>query len=138
MNEQENTKLVKRLYEHFKSGDTEGFLNMFSDDVSWETPVIENTPYNGKITGRENLANWLTAFSEAEDMSVFEQNEFIAQGDKVVVLGFAKSRAKSTNKEHTTNIVHIFTVKNGEITEFTEFFDTAVVEKAHTSSAQAA
>lgn len=134
MNEQENTKLVKRVYELFKSGDVEGFLNMFSDDVSWETPVIENTPFNGKISGKENLANWITAYSEAEEMTVFEQDEFIAQGDRVVMLGHCKTRTKSTNKEFATNLVHILTVKDGKVTEFLELFDTAVVEKAYTAA----
>ena len=137
MNEQENTKLVKRGYELFKSGDVEEFLNMFSDDVSWETPVIENTPFNGKITGKENLVKWLTAYNEAEEMTVFEQNEFIAQGDRVVMLGHCETRTKTTKKEFATNLVHIFTVKDGKITGFLELFDTAAVEKAYTS-AQAA
>ena len=73
MPEQENTKLVKRGYELFKSGDLEGFLNMFSDDVSWETPVLENKPFNGKISGKENLVNWLTAYHEAEEMTVLNR-----------------------------------------------------------------
>ena len=137
MNEQENTKLAKRVYELFKSGDVEGFLNMFSDDVSWETPKVENTPFNGKISGKENLVNWITAYNEAEEMTVFEQDEFIAQGDKVVMLGHCETRTKSTNKEFATNLVHIMTVKDGKITGFLELFDTAVVEKAYTS-AQAA
>ncbi len=53
MNEQENTKLAKRVYELVKSGDVEGFLNMFSDDVSWETPKVENTPFNGKSAAKK-------------------------------------------------------------------------------------
>ncbi len=137
MNEQENTKLVKRVYELFKSGDVEGFLNMFSDDVSWETPKVENTPFNGKISGKENLVNWITAYSEAEEMTVFEQDEFIAQGDRVVMLGHCETRTKSTNKEYATNLVHIMTVKDGKVTGFLELFDTAAAEKAYTS-AQAA
>ena len=137
MNEQENTKLVKRVYEMFKSGDVEGFLSMFSDDVSWETPVIENTPFNGKISGKENLVKWLTAYNEAEEMTVFEQDEFIAQGDRVVMLGHSETRGKSTNKEFATNLVHIMTVKDGKVTEFLELFDSAAVEKAYTA-AQAA
>lgn len=137
MNEQENTKLVKRAYELFKSGDIEAFLNMFSDDVSWETPTIENTPFNGKISGKENLANWITAYSEAEEMTVFEQDEFIAQGDKVVVLGHCETRTKATNKNFATNLVQIMTVKDGKITGFLELFDTAAAEKAYTA-AQAA
>ncbi len=134
MNEQENTKLVKRAYELFKSGDLEGFLNMFSDDVSWETPKVENTPFGGKVSGKENLANWITEFNETEEMSVFEQDEFIAQGDKVVVLGRVEARSKATNNEYSTNIVHIMTVKDGKITGFLELLDTAAAEKAYTSA----
>ena len=137
MNEQENTKLVKRVYELFKSGDVEGFLNMFSDDVSWETPKVENTPFNGKISGKENLVNWITAYNEAEEMTVFEQDEFIAQGDKVVMLGHCETRTKAANKEFATNLVHIMTVKDGKVTEFLELLDTAAAKKAYTS-AQAA
>ncbi len=70
MNEGENTRTATRVYELFKSGDVEGFLNMFSDDVSWETPKVENTPFNGKISGHENLVNWITMYSEAEEMLV--------------------------------------------------------------------
>jgi ketosteroid isomerase-like protein len=138
MNEQENTQLVKRVYEMFKTGDVEGFLNMFSDDVSWETPVIENTPFNGKITGKENLVKWLTAYTAAEEMTVFEQDEFIAQGDRVVMLGHCETRTKTTNKEFATKLVHIMTVKDGKVTGFLELFDTAAVEKAYTAAAQAA
>jgi len=137
MNEQENTKLAKRVYELFKSGDVEGFLNMFSDDVSWETPKVENTPYNGKIKGKENLVKWITGFTEAEEMTVFEQDEFIAQGNRIVMLGHCENRVKSTNKEYETHLVHIFTIKDGKITEFLILFDTAASEKAYTS-AQAA
>ena len=134
MNEQENTKLVKRVYELFKSGDVEGFLKMFSDDVSWETPKVENTPFNGKISGHKNLVNWITMYSEAEEMLVFEQDEFIAQGDKVVVLGHGTARTKSTNKEYATNLVHILTVKDDKITGFLELFDTAAAEKAYAAA----
>jgi len=137
MNEQENTKLVKRIYELFKSGDIEGFLDMLSDDITWETPKVENSPFRGKISGKENFIKWMTEYSEAEEMTVFEQDEFIAQGDRVVVLGHGEIRTKATNKEYATNFVHIMTVKDGKITEFLELLDTAAAEKAYTA-AQAA
>jgi len=70
-------------------------------------------------------------------MTVFEQDEFIAQGDRVVTLGHCETRTKSTNKEYATNFVHIMTVKDGKITSFLELLDTAAAEKAYTS-AQAA
>ena len=44
MNEQENTKIAKQLYETFNSSDVEGFLNLFWEDASWNSPDIENLP----------------------------------------------------------------------------------------------
>lgn len=134
MNEQENTKLVKRSYELFKSGDIETLLSLYSEDISWEVPEVENSKIGGKISGRENVANWFKSFDETEELLKFEQNEFISQGDKVVVLGHFKARIKSTNKEYTSDYVQISTVKDGKITGFLEFFDTAAAEKANTAT----
>ncbi len=137
MNEQENTKLVQKTYELFKSGDIETLLNMYSDDISWETPKVENSPFGGKISGRDKVADFFTRVDEHEEFSVFEPTEFIAQGDKVVVLGHSTARVKSTNKELTLEFVHIVTVADGKITGFYEFFDTAAAGTAYLA-AQAA
>ncbi len=137
MNEHENTNLVKKTYELFKSGDIETLLGMYSDDVSWETPVVENAPFTGKSSGRDKVAEFFTSLNENEEISVFEQTEFISQGDKVVVLGNYSSRIKSTNKEYASDFVHVVTVADGKITGFYEFFDNAAAARAYTN-AQAA
>ena len=137
MNEQENTKLVQKTYELFKSGDIETLLGMYSDDISWETPKVENSPFGGKISGREKVAEFFTTLDKHEEFSVFEPTEFIAQGDKVVVLGHSKARVKSTNKELTLEFAHIVTVADGKISGFYEFFDTSAAARAY-AAAQAA
>lgn len=45
MNEQENTKIVRQAYEHFKSGNIPAFLDLYADDVDFELPEIENVRY---------------------------------------------------------------------------------------------
>ena len=137
MNEQENAKLVAKTYELFKSGDIETLLGMYSDDVSWETPKVENMPFGGKVSGRDKVTEFFTLLDETEENLTFETKEFIAQGDKVVVLGHSTTRIKSTNKELTLEFAHIVTVADGKITGFYEFFDTAAAAKAYTT-AQAA
>lgn len=134
MNEQENTQLVRKSYELFNSGDIETLLGMYSNDVSWETPKVENSPLGGKISGRESVMDFFTRLDENEEFSMFEAKEFIAQGDKVVVLGHFVSRVKSTNKQFASDFAHIVTVVDGKITGFYELFDTAAAEKAHTSA----
>ena len=134
MHEQENTQLVRKTYELFNSGDIETLLGMYADDISWETPLVENTPLGGKINGRESLVDFFTRLGETEEFSVFEAKEFIAQGDKVVVIGNFVSRVKSTNKQFASDFAHIVTVADGKIAGFYEFFDTAAAGKAHTLS----
>lgn len=137
MNEQENTKLVQKTYELFKSGDIETLLGMYSDDVSWETPKVENAPFGGKISGRANVAEFFMRLDEAEECLTLEPTEFIAQDNKVVVLGHFVWRIKATNKKYASNFAHVVTVADGKITGFYEFFDNAAATIAYTA-AQAA
>ncbi|MEO7674658.1 MAG: nuclear transport factor 2 family protein [Pyrinomonadaceae bacterium] len=137
MNEQENTDIVRRTYELFKSGDIETLFSMYSDDVVWHVPEMENVPYAGTITGRQNVVDFFALLDETEENLTFDTREFIAQGDKVVVSGNFSWRVKSTNKEYASEFAHIVTVGGGKITGFHEYLDTAARSKAHTA-AQAA
>jgi ketosteroid isomerase-like protein len=134
MNEQENTKLVGQMYETFMAGDVEGFLNLFSDDAAWHSPEIENVPLNGKFSGRENLAGFISGIDEYEEFLKMEPTEFIAQGDRVVVLGNFTARSKKTNKQYATDFAHIITVKDGKVISFLEFFDNAAAGRAHSAA----
>ncbi len=131
MKEQENTQLARKMYELFNSGDIGKLLEMYAEDVSWETPKVENAPIGGKISGRENVAEFFIRLDESEECLAFEQTEFITQGDKVVVLGHFAWRIKSTNKEYASDYVHIITVADGKITGLCEFFDNAATGRAY-------
>jgi uncharacterized protein len=137
MNEEANTKVVQQAYEFFKSGDIGGLLNQFSDNISWLVPEMENVPYAGKINGRESVTDFFALLDKTEENLTFDRNEFVAQGDKVVVLGNFSWRVKSTNKRYASDFTHVFTLRDGKITGFHEYLDTAARIKAHTA-AQAA
>ncbi len=137
MNEQENKKVAEKLYETFNSGDVEGFLNIFSEDASWNSPKIENVPIETNVTGRDNIGKFFTEIDEHEEFLKIQPNEYIAQGDKVVVLGDLSVRSKTTNKQYDSGFVHIITVKDGKVVSFLEYFDNAAAGKAH-SAARAA
>ncbi len=137
MNEQENTKTAKQMYETFNNGDIEGFLNLFSEDVSWHSPQVENIPLDTKFKGRDNLAAFLSGIDKYEEFLKIEPKEFIAQEDRVVILGDYLVRSKTTNNQYASGLAHIITVRNGKIVSFLEFFDNAAAGKAH-SAAKAA
>ncbi len=134
MKEQENTKVAEQLYETFNSGDVEGFLNLFSEDASWDSPDMENVPLETTFTGRDNIGKFLTEIDEYEEFLKIEPREFIAQGKRVVVLGELQVRSKITDKQYNSGFVHIIEVKNGKAISFLEYFDNAAAGKAHTAT----
>ena len=130
MNEDKNISVVKQGYEHFGTGNIEGLLSLFDEEISWTTPNVEGASYTGTRTGRDSVAEFFKHLSDAEEFSRFEPQEFIAQGDRVVVLGESESTVKDTGRSFSTPWVHIFTVKDGKVTGFLEFFDNALASKA--------
>lgn len=131
MNEEKNVQVVKEGYEKFESGDVEGLLNLFSDDINWKTPKVEGAPFTGERKGHKAVSEFFTQLDESEEFTKFEPTEFIAQGDRVVVLGNSAASVKSTGRNLELDWVHIFTVKDGKITDFLEFYDNAAAERAY-------
>ena len=66
----------------------------------------------------------------------FEPTAFIADGDRVLVLGSETARVKATGKVLEIEWAHAFTLSNGKVTAFHEYVDTAAV-MAELNAAQA-
>lgn len=135
MNEQQNTKLVQDAYAAFKRGDISGLLNMMSEDVGWFLPgPAETIPFVGQRRGRDQVRQFFTSLAELQEPEQFEPREFIAQGGKVAVQGQYRWRVKSTGRSFGSEFMHVFTVHNGKITDFREYFDTHLGVLAYSGS----
>jgi ketosteroid isomerase-like protein len=133
----ENLRIAQQGYERFGSGDVEGLLELLSSDIKWTVPEIENAEFGGLRTSVPEVGKFFQQLVEDEDIQSFEPREFIAQGDRVVVLGHSIVVVRATGKRYETDWVHIFRMADGKITEFTEFFDNAAASRAHQMSAAA-
>ena len=71
------------------------------------------------------VAEFFAAIDRAEDLNVFEPREFIETGENVTVLGYLEGFARDTKQNFQTEWVHVFTVRNGKITRWRGFTDTA-------------
>lgn len=131
MNEQENIKLVQQAYNNFKAGNIEALLNQFSDDIEWQLPQVDNIKFSGKRKGRGQVSEFFKLLSEEQEVREFEPKEFIAQGDRVVVLGQNSWRVKSTGREYKGEWAHVYTVRGGKIVRMQEYTDTAAAASAY-------
>ena len=95
---------------------------------------MENVPFAGKRTGLKRLGEFFSTVNEVQDILQFKPKEFIAQGDKVVVLEHYSWRVKATGREFSSDWAHVMTFKDGKITSFHEYTDTAAASKAHTAA----
>jgi hypothetical protein len=110
-------------------GDRQGLLALSAEDIEWIIPG-ENWPLAGTHRGPAGLAVLLQRASDMLEISYPEPPEFVAQGDRVLVVGFASGKVKATNKPFKDNWVFDITVRNGKVTKIREYIDTQALARA--------
>jgi uncharacterized protein len=126
MGEQENTELVGRAYGSFRDGDIPAVLDSLSEDIQWVTAEVEGVPVGGTWRGRDQVGRFFQTLSDVQEARQFEPREFVAQDDRVVALGHYAWHVKATGKEWESDFVHALSVREGKVTRFQEYTDTAV------------
>jgi hypothetical protein len=125
MGEQQNVELVRQGYEAFGRGDIDRLLSLFDDNIEWVSPGPSDLPTAGTRRGRQQVAEFFRAVNEVFEIQRFEPKTFVAQGDRVVVLGEDTSRIKATGKVLSGSWAHAFEIRNGKVMAFQEYLDTA-------------
>lgn len=130
MSEQQNVDLVRQAYAAFANHDLEHVLACMAPAITWEIPAVPNLCFTGRRQGREQVADYFRMNSELQETRALTPREFVAQGDKVVVLGHGAWTARATGRDFESDWVHVFTVAGGQITAFREFLDVHVAVEA--------
>jgi ketosteroid isomerase-like protein len=104
-------------------------LALSAEDIEWIIPG-EDWPLAGTHRGHAGLADVLQKANETVETSFPEPPEFIAQGDRVLVVGFATGRVKATNRTFKDDWVFDVTVRDGKVTKIREYIDTQALARA--------
>jgi ketosteroid isomerase-like protein len=128
MSIEKNIQTVKDFFAAIGSGDREALLPLVAADIEWIIPG-EDWPLAGTYRGHAGLAKLLETASRSMETST-EPREFVAQGDRVLIVGFARGRIKATNKTFEDNWVFAITVRDGRLTTIREYVDTQALARA--------
>jgi ketosteroid isomerase-like protein len=131
MSEQANLQVLKDAYAAFLRGDIQSVLDACADDIEWESPGPSEIPYAGLFHGKDGVADFFNILFDTDDIQLFEPETFLAQGDRVVVLGHYSARVKATGRSTQADWVHSFVMRDGKVTKFREYYDTALVVQAY-------
>jgi ketosteroid isomerase-like protein len=124
-----NVQLVKNFLAAIGDRDKEGLLALAAEDIEWIIPG-EAWPLAGTHRGHAGLEKLLQKANETVETSYPEPPEFIAQGDRVLVVGFARGRIKATNKTFEDHWVFAITVRDGKVAHIKEYIDTQALARA--------
>ncbi len=128
MSTQENVQIVKDFFVAM-GGDKQRLLALSAEDIEWIIPG-EDWPLAGTHHGHAGLAGLLQKASEEVETSYPTPPEFVAQGDRVLVVGVATGKIKATNRAFKDDWVFAITVQNGKVTRIREYIDTQALARA--------
>jgi uncharacterized protein len=129
MSIEENVQIVKNFFAAMGSYNEHDLLALAAEDIEWIIPG-EGWPLAGTHRGHAELAAVLQKASEEVEMTYPEPPEFVAQGDRVLVVGVATGKIKATNKPFKDDWVFDITVRNGKLTNIREYIDTQALARA--------
>ena len=129
MSVDENVQIVKDFFAAMGSGDKQGLLALVAEDIEWIIPG-KDWPLAGTHRGHAGLAEVLQKASDEVETTYPEPPEFVAQGDRVLVVGVATGKIKATNKTFEDHWVFAITVQNGKVAKIQEYIDTQELARA--------
>jgi hypothetical protein len=135
MNEEgKNIQLIQDMFAAFDRGDLKTLMNNVADAVEWRSPVTNAV--TGPITwskprrSKREVEAFFRDYLEKIKPLVFKPLRFTAKDDRVIVEGTEHSTVISSGGEYLINWVMLITVKNGKVTEFLNYYDTADIVRA--------
>jgi ketosteroid isomerase-like protein len=129
MSTEENVQLVKDFFAAIGSYNARDLLALAAEDIEWIIPG-EGWPLAGTHRGHAELAAVLKKASEEVETQYSKPPEFVAQGDRVMVVGVATGKIKATNRAFKDDWVFAITVQNGKVTKIREYIDTQALARA--------
>ena len=129
MSTQENVQTVKDFFAAMGSGDKQDLLALSAEDIKWIIPG-EDWPLAGTYRGHAGLADVLQKASDEVETTYPEPPEFVAQGDRVLVIGSATGKIKATKKPFKDDWVFAITVRSGKVANIREYIDTQALARA--------
>jgi ketosteroid isomerase-like protein len=133
MSEEENLSIVKRLEaEDFISQTSrQTVMNGLAEDVEWWVAGPPDLlPWAGTFRGHEEVSRCLRASLENLKYEKWDFIDWITKGDDVIEFVHARGYAKATGVRYESDIVRVWTLREGKVARVRTFYDTLTYAKA--------
>ena len=127
MSHVEKLQFAYEQWHETRGGNVSAWLELLADDVTFRSlaagaPGMEFTTTR---CDRGGAACYFTEMVRAWEMIYWAADEFIAEGDRVVMIGRCSWRNRKTGKAVESPTIHIWKFHEGKAVDFVEYYDTA-------------
>src|SRR5450755_3805293 len=128
MSIEENVQIVKNFFAAMGSYNEHDLLALAAEDIEWIIPG-EGWPLAGTHRGHAELAAVLKKASKEVEMKYPKPPEFVAQGDRVLVVVVATGKIYATNKPYKDDWGCDITVRGGKVAHIQEYIATPALAR---------
>ncbi len=129
-----NVDLIRGLYEAFARGDVEAVLAALDEQVEWTE--VDGFPHGGTYVGKHAVLEGVFApLGRDWDSFTADMSEFLDAGDHVVAIGRYRGQYEPTGRSFDAEGAVVWTVRDGKVTRFRQYVDTAALHLAAAASA---
>ena len=135
--EARNVEILKHAYKRWHDtlgNSAEEWLEICADQIAFGSIAQgpQGAEYLTEYRSKAGLQDYFAGLERDWQMIEFAAEHFVAQGDRVVMLGRCAWRYKKTGKVVWTHKADSWRFAGGKAVEFFEYYDTAQVHAAVT------
>ena len=125
MSEQENVEILRRAYALWndtKADSVAQWLDLIADDVKWRSIAdgAAGMEFTGECNNKAAVQRYFAELGSQWAMNYYTVHEFIAQGDRVVMVGRCGWKNRKTGATLDTPKIDIIRMRDSRIAEFFE------------------
>ena len=112
---------VQRMFAAFDAGDLGALIETVSPDSRWTYYGANPRLSSAEFTGRPAVRRFFERILERLEMTEFNTDEFVVEGDTVIVLGSEAGLVLKSGKTFRNVWTQKYVVKDGQIVEMAEY-----------------
>ncbi|EYF08394.1 Hypothetical protein CAP_3923 [Chondromyces apiculatus DSM 436] len=122
-----NVELVQQVYAAMGRRDLEALFRMIAEDVK----IVQSNamPWGGCYEGHAGMREFFGKLG-AKIKSAVAVERYIEAGEQVVAIGRTQGATLATGKTFDVPVAHVWTVKEGKVTELRPYIDHPTMEPA--------
>jgi len=124
--EHDNIQRIGEIFAAFGRGDIPFILDQLTDDVRWVSHLEPIVPWSGDYSGKGRVPAFFQALGGSVEVMEHPVNRLVAQGATVVAMGDVSFRVRETGKESKSSWVYVWTLRDGKVSSYEQFNDTAL------------